>query len=237
METSPDPAPGPDGDDQEAITAAAATAAVETLRTRHYSTGKLTAEQARTVNKWRRELHKRRPRTYFTVDGRPPASTSDCIAAAVIALIEGEHAPEPLAVARYAVRLRSLQRDTRRLSFPGAQHVSIYLPAPAADRAEVLLAEARAAHLALVADAGEEAARRYPRRYQGEERTKFVVDRLAAEELAITVPKRIPVGTLARMAIEAWSKLPAAAVVGAAVRHSARHHVQHHRARTDMGME
>ncbi|MGV9638035.1 hypothetical protein ACWDO0_27995 [Nocardia rhamnosiphila] len=234
MEASPHPEPGADGEDPAATTVAAAG---EFLQARHYSTGKLTDEHARTINKWRRELHKRRPRKYFTLDGRPPASTSDCIAAAVIALLEGEAAPEPLAVARYAVRLRSLQHDMRRRAFPGAQHVSIYLPVSDAHRAEALLSEARAAHLASVEQAAEEAARRYPGRYEAEKRTEYVVALLAEQKLGTKVPSRIPVGTLARMAIEEWAALPAAAVVAAAVRHSARHHVQHHRARTDMGME
>ncbi|ATL72509.1 hypothetical protein [Nocardia terpenica] len=211
-------------------------ATADTRSARHYSTGKLTATQARTVNAWRRELHRPRRRTYFTRDGRPPASSSDCVAAAVVDLLDTAP-PQALEVARYAAWIRSEQRDGRSTKFPGAQHVSFYLPEPHAEHAEALLTEAHEAHRAIVDEVRAEAARRFPGRYQAEERALFALGQLAAQQLTAAVPRRLPMGTLARMAVDRWAARSAEAVVAAAVDHSAAHHLQHHRARRDMGRQ
>ena len=202
----------------------------------HYSTGKLTLEQARTLNAWRRELHRPRRRTYDTPDGRPPASSSDCVAAAVIDLLADT--PPALDVARYAARIRIAQMNNQPLRFPGAQHVSFYLPAPAADQAETLLIDARHAHQATIDELRAEARHRIPGRYRATERAEFTLAELADRGLTPTAPRRLPMGTLARMAIDRWAATRTAPnVVAAAVEHSLIHHRQHHRARKDMGRQ
>ena len=125
---------------------------------RHYSTGKLTAAQARTVNSWRRELHRPRRRIY-PLDGRPAASSSDCVAAAVLDFLGTD--PPALDVARYAAQARLDQKNRRPRRFPGAQHVSFYLPATAAARAEDLIGLAHDAHRAVVEEMRDQARRRF----------------------------------------------------------------------------
>ncbi|MFI7524540.1 hypothetical protein [Nocardia salmonicida] len=202
---------------------------------RQFSTGKLTAKQARTVNAWRRELLRRRPRRYATEDARAPASSSDCLAVIVVELLMSR--PAPVDVARYAVAVRLAHQDAQPRRFPGASHVTFYLPAPIADAAEKeLLVEARAAHLAAVEEVLRDAASKYPGRNQAGARAEHIHHELQARGLTRTVPKALPVGTLARMAIDRWTDRPAEAVVAAAVVHAARFH-EPRRARSDMGTQ
>ncbi|MGW4355510.1 hypothetical protein ACWELJ_25825 [Nocardia sp. NPDC004582] len=215
---------------QDDAQAAAATPA------RHYSSGRLTAAQSRTVNAWRHELHRPRRSVYGTEDGRPPASSSDCVAAAVTDLL-ATAAPEAMDVARYAAAIRLHHRDTRPLQFPAERAVSFYLPATVADAAEALLARAHTTHRASVDQLRGEATSRFPGRRQADERTTFLLTELAALQLTANVPKALPMGTLARMAIDHWNTRPAESVVLAAVDHSAAHHLQQHRARNDMGRQ
>lgn len=203
---------------------------------RHYSTGRLNAAQSRLVNAWRHELHRPRRRVYATEDGRPPASSSDCVAAAVTDLL-ATAAPEALEVARYAAAVRQHHRETRPVKFPGAQAVSFYLPGPVADAGEALLTAAHARHRAAVSQLRGEAAARFPRRGQAEERAAFLFAELSTLELTASVPKSLPMGILARMAIDEWAARPAAEVVRLAVDHAAAHHLQQHRARSDMGRQ
>ncbi|MCC3318473.1 hypothetical protein [Nocardia africana] len=234
MTADPDAGGGEEAAETPGGQGAARTA--ETDRARQYSTGKLTASQAKTVNAWRGELHRPRRRTYLTDDGRPPASSSDCLAAAVIDLLDAAP-PTPTEVARYAARIRSAQRDGRPDRFPGDTHVTFYLPELYAGPAESLLIDARAAHSAAIDDARTAARRRFPGRYQAEERSQFMLGTLADQQLTPTVPRRLPMGTLARMAIDRWAPRAPRAVVAAAAKHSATYHLQHHRARTDMGRQ
>ncbi|MGW6728717.1 hypothetical protein ACWF9G_22695 [Nocardia sp. NPDC055029] len=201
---------------------------------RQFNSGKLTPQQARAVNAWRRELLRRRPRRYATEDARAPASSSDCLAVIVVELFLSR--PAPIDLARYAAAVRLAHQDAQPRRFPGASHVTFYLPAPIADAVEELLVRARAAHVTAVDEVLTEAAAQFPGRALAGERAEYVHHELEALGLTRTVPKTLPVGTLARMAIDRWAERPADAVVAAAVEHAARFH-EPRRARSDMGTQ
>ncbi|MGW5569694.1 hypothetical protein ACWEVD_00720 [Nocardia thailandica] len=174
---------------------------------RHCSTGRLTVAQARILDGWRRQLLVPE-RRWRTPDHRAPASSSDCIAAAVLELLDDAE-PDPLTLIRYADDVR-YQLHTERGRQVGMSTASFYLPPGAAERALNLLAAAEAHHHELL-----------PR----------------ASGLGIpTRVYRLPVGTLARMAIQRWARRSPATVVAAAVSHAERYHHQRHRARRDMGI-
>ncbi|WP_433635487.1 hypothetical protein [Nocardia sp. CA-120079] len=200
---------------------------------RHCSTGKLTIAQARIVDGWRRQLTVS-DRRWSTPNRRPPASSSDCIAAAVIDLLDRAE-PDYLKLIRYADRIRGDLALERGHGFPLASVVSFYLPADYADRADALLADARAHHADLLDQAREQVLAELPSRATATARVMRMMSVIAALNIPSKVYK-LPVGTLARLAIERWSRRSPATVVAAAVSHGREHHEQLHRARRDMGI-
>ncbi|MBF6588441.1 hypothetical protein IU414_27235 [Nocardia farcinica] len=243
MDTFPDTdaRPDPDDPDHDAASGPAgdgeagdgeAGDAAEDEPARHCSTGKLTVAQAGLVDRWRRQLTVPDPR-WHTPDQRPPASSSDCIAAAVVDLLD--HAePDHLSLIRYAARIRETLARERGRGFPAASVASFYLPATYAARADDLLTAAYDHHAGLLDQARDQVRTELPDRDQAIDRAL----RLTALTAAQNIPARIyklPVGTLARLAIDRWARRAPTTVVAAAVAHGARHHRQLHRARRDMG--
>lgn len=200
---------------------------------RHYSTGKLTIAQARIVDSWRRQLTVS-DRKWHTPNNRPPASSSDCIAAAVLDLLDYAE-PDPLALIRYSERIRNDLALERGHGFPIASVVSFYLPAVHAERVDGLLTAAQIHHGELLDDAAEQAATEFAGRGNATARRTRTLDLIGAHRIPHKVYK-LPAGTLARMAIDRWARRSPATVVAAAVKHGAAHHEQQHRARHDMGV-
>jgi hypothetical protein len=187
---------------------------VDTL---HVSTGRLTTAQARAVQSWREGLHEG--------DERLRASTSDCLAAAVHALLRT--APDPLDVAQVAEagrRAAVLRNDL------GAVAVSVYVGG-----------EDSAGYLALVDQAAQavvELAERLVAQLldQGVE-AGLAMTTVAAQLAGRGLPRpgrTIPRGAVVRLAIERWTARPVADVLADAVAWSQSHHRQLHRARSDM---
>lgn len=175
---------------------------------RHYSTGKLSVAQARVLDGWRRQLGVA-DRRWTTSDRRPAASSSDCLAAAVVDLLDRAE-PGHLELIRYAARLRSAQLTARGRPAPGIPTASFYLGADYADRLDDLLAAAYSHHCELV-ETGRTVELAIPHR-----------------------PYKLPAGTVARWAIDRWARRSPAAVVADAVDYARTHHQQLHRARADM---
>ncbi|MEV6071985.1 hypothetical protein AB0L82_36055 [Nocardia sp. NPDC052001] len=219
-----DPTPAPDDDAGESEPARAA---------RHYSTGKLTIAQARVVDGWRRQLTVP-DRRFSTPNNRPPASSSDCVAAAVVHLLD--HAePEPRELIRYAARMRENLALERGRAFPAASVVSFYLPAPYALRLDAMLTAAQDHHAELLDQARDRVHTELPGRENATARGLRMMSAVA--ELGIPHKAYIlPAGTLARLAIDRWARKSPATVVAAAVAHGSAHHEQMHRARHDMGV-
>lgn len=190
-------------------------------RARHCSTGKLTIAQSRIVNAWRRQLTVPDRRRWHTLNHHPPASSSDCIAAAVVDLLD--HAePDHLTLIRSGARIRDQLELERGQAFPLTSAVSFYLPAVYVTRVDELLLGAQQHHADLLRSAR---------------------SRISAESPTLpderNIPDRaykLPVGTLARMSIDRWARRSPTTVVAAAVRHGDHHHLQQHRARRDMGV-
>lgn len=234
---------------------AAGSAAPEPAR--HYSTGRLTRAQAAVVNRWRARLREDRP-----VDGqrlvsaearllgatdRPPASCSDMIAAAVEALLD-TRPPQPLDLARYAYAGMRAQQAAAQLTAAGQEEpraadedaaplyppVSVYLPARLARLAEDL----RSAAYGAVVDVLTEIRRQAFEDHPGSTDTAAAARNLAiwAEMAARGLPycKKVPRGTLARMAIDQWAGRDPDQVAVTAVAYAADVHDQPHRARCDM---
>ncbi|MCX4099113.1 hypothetical protein [Nocardia sp. alder85J] len=202
-------------------------------RARHYSTGKLTVAQARIVDGWRRQLTVPDRRRWHTENYRPPASSSDCIAAAVVDMLDRAE-PDHLAVIGYAARLREEIAVERGRSFPSLSVVSFYLPADYAARAETLLAAAHAHHVDVLDQVRERVRAELP----GAPVAQQAI-RMLGILVEMGVPSRVyrlPVGTLARYAITRWARRAPVTVVAAAVAHGRQHHEQMHRARRDMGV-
>lgn len=198
---------------------------------RHYSTGKLTFAQARIVDGWRRQLTVS-DRKWHTPNNRPPASSSDCIAAAIIDLLDFAE-PDHTKLIRYGERMRNDLALERGHAFPLASSVSFYLPAVHAERLDELLGAAYAHHLGILGQAAEQAEAEFAG--SSKARRARMLDLIADERVPFKVYK-LPAGTLARMAIDRWSRRFPATVVDAAVKHGSAHHEQLHRARHDMGV-
>lgn len=199
---------------------------------RHYSTGKLTIAQARIVDGWRRQLTLP-DRKWRTPNNHPPTSSSDCIAAAVIELLRTE--PDHLALIRYGERMRDDLALERGHAFPIASSVSFYLPVVVADQVDELLTDAQIHHGELLDAAAEQAAAEIDGQGTAKARRARTLDLISAHRIPFKVYK-LPAGTLARMAIDRWSRRSPATVVAAAVKHGEAHHEQLHRARRDMGV-
>ncbi|MFI9538312.1 hypothetical protein ACIG56_34405 [Nocardia fusca] len=180
---------------------------------RHYSTGRLTATQARVLSSWRRQLTVI-DRRWNTRDGRPAASSSDCLAAAVTDLLDRAE-PTHLELIRYGDRIRRTMTATRGRAAPAVSVASFYLPAGYADRLDALLDDARNHHRELLDDDR---------------------DRALAELGVPSKAYKLPAGTLARLAIDRWARRSPTAVIAAAVDYAGYHHTQAHRARADMGI-
>lgn len=198
---------------------------------RHCSTGKLTVAQARIVDGWRRQLTVS-DRKWHTPNNRPPASSSDCIAAAVIDLLDFAE-PDHTKLIRYGERMRNDLALERGHAFPLTSSVSFYMPAVYAERLDELLGAAYAHHLGILGQAAEQAEAEFAGNAKA--RRARMLDLIADERVPFKVYK-LPAGTLARMAIDRWSRRSPATVVDAAVKHGSAHHEQLHRARHDMGV-
>ncbi|MGW4719402.1 hypothetical protein [Nocardia sp. NPDC004260] len=199
---------------------------------RQYSTGKLTAAQARVVSAWRRQLRVRDPR-WGTYDRLPRASSSDCLAAAVVDLLDRAE-PTPLQLIRYADQLRGTLAAARGRQPPGVSAASFYLPGDYADRLDALLTAAQEHHADLLDEARERVLAELP----DGPRTAQVM-RMMSVVAELGVPLRVyrlPAGVVARRAIDLWARRSPAAVVAAAVGHASSSHQQFHRARKDMGI-
>ncbi|MFR9774169.1 hypothetical protein [Nocardia sp. SC052] len=199
----------------------------------HYSTGRLTTAQARTVNMWRQQLTLTDPR-WSTPNQRPPASSSDCIAAAVTDLLDTAR-PEHLELVRYADRMREQQRANRAGAFPAGSVVSFYLPPSYADQLDALLADAQQHHDDTLDQAREQVLAELPGRANATARVMRMMSVVGSLNIPLKA-YRLPAGTLARMAIDRWAAKPATAVVAAAVAYGREYHAQQHRARKDMGV-
>ena len=200
---------------------------------RHYSTGKLTIAQARIVDAWRRQLTVP-DRRWQTPNNHPPASSSDCIAAAVIDLID--HAePDQRKLIRYAARMRENLALERGHAFPTASAVSFYLPAVYATRLDTMLTGAQHHHAELLTQARERVLAELPGRADATARVMRMMSVVGELGIPLKVYK-LPVGTLARLAVDRWARRSPATVVAAAVSHGSAHHEQQHRARHDMGI-
>lgn len=222
----PDAAPPNEDDEVEEGEPTAAPA-------RHYSTGKLTIAQARVVDAWRRQLTVP-DRQWNTLNNRPPASSSDCIAAAAIDLLEYAE-PDELKLIRYANRVRENLALERGHAFPHASAVSFYLPTTYATRLENMLAAAHSHHGELLSQAREQVLGELPARGDATARVLRMMSRVSELNIPLKAYK-LPAGTLARLAIDRWSRRSPATVVAAAVAHGSTHHEQQHRARRDMGI-
>ncbi|MBF6301650.1 hypothetical protein IU459_29530 [Nocardia amamiensis] len=199
----------------------------------HYSTGRLTSAQARTVNTWRQQLTLTDPQ-WNTPNQRPLASSSDCIAAAVTDLLDRAR-PGHLELVRYADRMREQQRANRAGTFPAGSVVSFYLPPSYADRLDQLLTDAQQHHADTLDQAREQVLAELPGRANATTRVMRMMSVVGSLNIPIKA-YRLPAGTLARMAIDRWADKPAATVVAAAVAYGREYHAQQHRARKDMGV-
>ncbi|MEU8901310.1 hypothetical protein AB0C65_35960 [Nocardia sp. NPDC048505] len=220
-----DSAPAP-GDEGQAVDESG-----ETRAKVHYSTGRLTPGQAGTINRWRRQLTI--AGQWSTRDRRPPASSSDCVAAAVQDLL---HTAEPdlYALMQYNARIREkLSRSAR--SFAASPGVSFYLPADDADRLDRLLRDGYQLHGQILDDIVGNLAADAPELTGGQRRHLLVA--LAAERGIPLKLYRLPAGTIARMAIDRWGNRTAVWVVNQAVAYARANHLEPHRARVDMGVE
>lgn len=213
----------------------------------HYSTGRLTRRQAGVVNRWRARLAEDRPlpgeepvgqaaRLILGLDDRPRASCSDVIAAAVRELLAA--GPDPLEVARYADVSWQAQRLAGALgrggdAAPVYPPVSWYLPAGLADAHTELRWQAQQDAAEARQEVHAEAGRRYPQEDQRADRDRWYRDELRRRGIPARAA-RVPRGTLARMAIDAWARRSPDRVAAAAVDYAAEAHLQPHRARRDM---
>jgi hypothetical protein len=214
----------------------------------HYSTGRLTRRQAETVNRWRARLAEDRPlpgeervsaaARILGLDDRPRASCSDCVAAAVVALLAA--GPDPMALARYAEASWRAQRaaaDGGRdaAAAPVYPPVSWYLPAELADTHAGLRDRAWQAAAQARQEVATEAERRYPGKDQAAAtaRALWYLGELARRDIPRRAA-RVPRGVLARMAIDAWASHTPDEVCARAVDHAAQWHEQPHRGRRDM---
>ncbi|MBF6163050.1 hypothetical protein IU421_30340 [Nocardia cyriacigeorgica] len=146
-----------------------------------------------------------------------------------------DHAePDHLTLIRYAARIRDTLARERGRGFPAASVVSFYLPATYATRADDLLAAAYHHHADLLGQARDRVRAELPGRGHGVARALRLAARTAELDIPATVYK-LPAGTLARLAVDRWSRRAPTTVIAAAVAHGARHHRQLHRARNDMG--
>jgi hypothetical protein len=222
----------------------------------HYSTGRLTRDQAAAVDRWRARLREDKPlpgeervssvaRMLGSSD-HPRASTSDAIAAAVEHRLTAQP-PAPLEIASYAyraIREQWLAGQGRGQPARAAVRppVSYYLPAELADEAEKLADAAPLAALRRYNEIRKEAAEQWP----GEEdpavnqRAAYVAAQVEHEGLYYVGHRRntrlrsVPAGVIGRMAIDHWARRPVDDVIAAAVDWCQLHHEQWHRARYDM---
>jgi hypothetical protein len=212
----------------------------------HCSTGRLTREQAGTVDAWRARLLQDRPPAGRAPAGEaarlagatdhPRASTSDAVAAAVAALLR--RPPDALALAGYAYRAMLAQWEdshgSPRPAAPSCPPVSYYLPAVLADQADGLRAQARLAAVEKLRALRVEAGERFPGKTDraAQQRSRHIEGRVDALGLYFT--RQLPRGAVARMAIDRWAARPEDDVAAEAVDWCQDHHVQWHRARRDM---
>ncbi|MEU1986136.1 hypothetical protein [Nocardia sp. NPDC019395] len=199
---------------------------------RQYSTGKLTAAQARVVSAWRHQLRVRDPR-WGTRDQLPRASSSDCLAAAVIDLLDRAE-PGPLQLIRYADQLRRTLAGARGREAPAVSAASFYLPGEYADQLDALLTGAQEHHAELLDEAREQVLAELP---DGPRTAQVMAMISAVAERGVPFRVyRLPAGVVARRAIDRWARRSPASVVAVAVGYASESHQQFHKARKDMGI-
>jgi hypothetical protein len=212
----------------------------------HYSTGRLTRAQADLVNAWRARLREDKPlpgrqrvsgvSRLLGYDNRPPASSSDAIAAAVAELL-AKHRPEPLDLARYAYAGQQAQREAGGGGDAAARYppVSYYLPAELSDAAEELRDLAWQAVAKVHGELRAKARERHPGNTPAAAtaRAMWMAGELARRGLPLGV-RQVPRGAIARMAIGRWARRGPDRVAADAVNFAADTHRQPHRARRDM---
>jgi hypothetical protein len=206
----------------------------EAVPAAHLSTGKLTARQARTVAAWRAELLMSDPKRWRTSDHRPPASSSDCLAAAVVDLLD--HAePAPVELIRAHARIRETLAAERGRAFPAVSTASVYVPGDYPDRITALIEAAHEFHADALDQAHRQAEAELPDAGSLAVGARYAL--LAAERGVPLRIYRISPATVIRLAIERWSRKAPATVIARAVGHGERWHEQMHRARKDMGID
>ncbi|MBO2464944.1 hypothetical protein [Actinomadura violacea] len=209
-----------------------------------YSTGRMTRTQAETVEKWRKRLQEDRPLPgverkgealrLLGLDDRPPASSSDVLAAAVVDLLRA--GVEEMEVARYSYRTRvqvKMAGESSRDDLPRFSPVSFYLAGQWAARYEALREAAAVEHYRRYAEVQEEAEQRFPSIEQAQQRVLWFEAELAKRRIP---PRfyRVSGGIIARMAIDRWRRRGVDRVIKAAVEYAVDAHEQPHRARSDM---
>ncbi|MEU4548747.1 hypothetical protein [Nonomuraea dietziae] len=224
----------------------------------HYSTGRLTTQQAETVAAWRERLQQDEPlpglkhkgptlRTFYNLDDRPPASCSDVIAAAVQRFLE-QRPPDPLHVVRYHYQAVQAQKRAGQGHYSPAapihQQVSFYLTEQLTAVYEALRKSCESAMVALIAELEEQAAAEIPDHDldTGEVRPPRLLAGLRAMTVRMRLagrglpdrPIRITGGVIARMAIDQAARRKVDNVLLDAVRYASDVHDQPHRARRDM---
>lgn len=163
----------------------------------------------------------------YGLDNRPRASHSDAIAAAVEAFLHRR--PSPQSVARYAIEMRE------RLD-PHSQPVSLYLVNEGIDAYQQLLDKAAA----WSAEVHEKAARAEREltvdnpEIQGDVNGGALYLRIVTQAGLAWRDYRLPAGTIARMAIDAWADRDVDQVAISAGAYAKHAHQQRHRARRDI---
>lgn len=215
------------------------------------STGRLTAAQNDRVKAWGERLREDRPlpghepkgpmlRALPGMDDRPPVSLSDIIGAAVADLLAG--GVDELAVASYAATYRRAGRGPERGK--RADPVLFVLRGTLADRVGELAGLAEYAARALWRDLRAEAVATIPadQPHADADRDSFLLQGLVDRRVSWTVykdarqheaPYVVPLGAVARMAIDKWSRRGPDRVAVDGYRFGQATHPRQHRLRHD----
>lgn len=201
----------------------------------HVSTGRLSLSQVATIERWRERMLEQRPlpgqtrvnlagAVMYGFDNRPRCSHSDAIAAAVVELLR--RPPSAAMVAKYAIAMRELI-DAH------TQPVSVYLVNETIDVYRGLLDRA-AEWSAQVHENALKASRAMEEGTEQEVRDRLYASMVRGAGLSPVHDYKLPAGTIARMAIDAWADRDVDQVAIAAGKYAEEAHLQRHRARRDV---